>query len=459
MKQPKKLIKDVTFDFDKEETKCGPHIAYTLPIQGGAASGMNSSFLFKADEVSEEVYKAIEELGLDEVNKDFSLTNNKRILIEEAVRKQFADDDEWLWVIDFDSTTVYFSGRKGVYAVGYSYDETTGEVILARLADKAIPLSMFMIKDGDMKLSEQAEKEIESGMLNIMEKALSSEDNIEDVEALKELVEKAMKKEGSEELPASAYAYTPDTEKVSTWKLRIDDAEHVRAAVAALGEGFRGNKVSIPSEDLPAVKRKVRAAYKKFYPENDVPEVLKSLDKTDSDPVLESNVNVDKHPDTGINKNQEETMEINIKELLKSEEFTQFLADREAEIKSEVEKQADARVKAAEDKVEAVEKAAKQDKLARLEKGFTKTVETLSFVKEEDREELVKGLVESHDVAVVIKMLGMLESAQAEIKKTKDEFATSEHGVDGEVEVEKSAADVDELLKSLEAKFEGQDYL
>lgn len=83
----------------------------------------------------------------------------------------------------------------------------------------------------------------------------------------RDVVEKATKKEGSENLSTSDYAYVPDSEKPSTWKLRIDDATHVRAAVAALGKGFRGNKVSIPSEDLSAVKSKVRRAYKKFFPD------------------------------------------------------------------------------------------------------------------------------------------------------------------------------------------------
>lgn len=189
MKQPKKLIKDVTFDFDKEETKCGPHIAYTLPIQGGAASGYNKSFLFKAEEVGEEVLKAIKELGITEVNKDFGLMDNKRRLIEYAVRKQFADDDEWMWVIDFNDTTAYFSNCKGVYAVGYEYNETTGEVKLDNLAEKAIQLNMFTIQSGKMKLSEQAEDDIEEGLLVIMEKALEAGENFEDLEILKSLVE------------------------------------------------------------------------------------------------------------------------------------------------------------------------------------------------------------------------------------------------------------------------------
>ena len=84
---------------------------------------------------------------------------------------------------------------------------------------------------------------------------------------IEEINEKRSKKEGEETLRASSFAYVPDKDKPSTWKLRIDDATHVRSAVAALGKGFRGNKVEIPADEKDSVIRKVRKAYKKFYPE------------------------------------------------------------------------------------------------------------------------------------------------------------------------------------------------
>ncbi|MFM5072391.1 MULTISPECIES: hypothetical protein [Aeromonas] len=59
---PKELIKDITFDFDETETKCGPHIAFTLPSQGGAASGLNNSYLFKSENISEDTIKEAEEI-------------------------------------------------------------------------------------------------------------------------------------------------------------------------------------------------------------------------------------------------------------------------------------------------------------------------------------------------------------------------------------------------------------
>lgn len=85
------------------------------------------------------------------------------------------------------------------------------------------------------------------------------------------------KTEGGESFPSGDYAYVPDPEKPSTWKLRLTatpggppDPHIVGAAIAALGPGgFRGQKVQIPAADLPAVKAKVRAAWVKANPDKD----------------------------------------------------------------------------------------------------------------------------------------------------------------------------------------------
>ena len=82
--------------------------------------------------------------------------------------------------------------------------------------------------------------------------------------------QKVMKTEDGVQFPAEAYAYVPDSEKSSTWKLRlwedtdkkITRAQLGRAAAALSPGGFRGQKVAIPSGDLSAVKRKIRAAYR-----------------------------------------------------------------------------------------------------------------------------------------------------------------------------------------------------
>ena len=90
--------------------------------------------------------------------------------------------------------------------------------------------------------------------------------------------------QGGVTYPRSDYAYTPSAEP-STWKLRLTktpggspDPGIVGAAVAALGKGFRGNKVQIPDADLPAVRSRVRSAWKQANPDKggeELSEVLK----------------------------------------------------------------------------------------------------------------------------------------------------------------------------------------
>lgn len=101
---------------------------------------------------------------------------------------------------------------------------------------------------------------------------------------LAESVEKAAtKREKGFDFPAAAFAYVPDASKPSTWKLRLWEsptakvtARQVGMAVAALGKGFRGKKVQIPSGDLAKVKAKVRAAWNSVHGKGDeLPAVLK----------------------------------------------------------------------------------------------------------------------------------------------------------------------------------------
>ena len=89
-----------------------------------------------------------------------------------------------------------------------------------------------------------------------------------------------MKTDDGVKFPAAAYAYVPDAEKPSTWKLRLWEdldkkvtrAQLGKAAAAFSPGGFRGQKVAIPAEDMPAVKRKIRAEYRKLDVEDkDIP--------------------------------------------------------------------------------------------------------------------------------------------------------------------------------------------
>jgi len=85
-----------------------------------------------------------------------------------------------------------------------------------------------------------------------------------------------MKTEDGIKYPASAFAYVPDTEKPSDWKLRLWEGEEVSKPMLAMASaslspgGFKGQKVQIPSVDLSEVKRKIRTEYRKLGVEDEV---------------------------------------------------------------------------------------------------------------------------------------------------------------------------------------------
>jgi len=96
------------------------------------------------------------------------------------------------------------------------------------------------------------------------------------------------KTEDGESYPAAAFAYTPDKEKPSSWKLRLweDPTKKVTrkqlgAAAAAFSPGgFRGQKVQLPQEAMAGTKRKIRAAYSRLGVEDgDIPRWIKEANE------------------------------------------------------------------------------------------------------------------------------------------------------------------------------------
>lgn len=123
----------------------------------------------------------------------------------------------------------------------------------------------------------------QAGALKVLMKRDSSMDDQSLFEAMFGKGEK--KTEGGKEFSSSDYAYVPDESKPSTWKLRLTgtpggepDSGHIGAAAAALGPGFRGHKVEIPSGDRERVVSRVRSAWRKLNPdksEDEMPEGIK----------------------------------------------------------------------------------------------------------------------------------------------------------------------------------------
>ena len=187
--KPKQLIKDVTFDFDKDETKCGPHIAYTLPSQGGAASGLNVGYLFKSDEVSEQTVKEAEE-----IQKAMSM-KNQSMLLQNALKEAYCDKDEFLCVEDWKDGQVYFS--TGDYdswemmVTSFTMTED-GQVTVGDTASPVVQITDYMIIDGKVKLSEEVEDKLETGLYEIVSKSINKADaQLKLFKAVTESLEKA----------------------------------------------------------------------------------------------------------------------------------------------------------------------------------------------------------------------------------------------------------------------------
>lgn len=181
--------------------------------------------------------------------------------------------------------------------------------------------------------------------------------DVQSNEMLKELHEETeilkakMKTDAGKKYPASSYLFTPDKEKVSTWKLRVYDENGVldkdllSAAIASFSEGgYRGNRVQLPVEDAKRIKAKLKQLWISAYPDKDISEMPEHMQKEDT-----PEINIDSA------KKQEKSMEKEtlvqkvmafVESLKKSEEaiVTEPVADitksKELEVQ-EIQKQLD----------------------------------------------------------------------------------------------------------------------
>ncbi len=160
--------------------------------------------------------------------------------------------------------------RQGAEAIAASDGERTAEFEIA-LADGSVKDPVAVLLDEMDALAAKLDA-VMGGKSGVKKARMFMHELRDGVSAHKIAAGPAVtKSEGDAgEFPAAAYAYVPDESKPSTWKLRLwatptggPNAGVVGMAIAALGRGFRGNKVEIPAADMAAVKAKVRVAWTK----------------------------------------------------------------------------------------------------------------------------------------------------------------------------------------------------
>ncbi len=238
--------------------------------------------------VAKEAKMKVKEAELSDVNK--------RELLQQGLTTEYGLDVDktiprGVWVEDVFENKVIYNVNGQSYSVTYKMEEdgkpTFGEPekVVRQTAYKAME-SLKETYSGIIQEAGRRNANLDSSRIKkivaLCQELLSDEapDEKKAKEALKEaksvlkiIQEQAvMKTEDGIKFPAAAFAYVPDVEKASTWKLRLwEDPEKKvtraqlgRAAAALSPGGFRGQKVAIPSADLGAVKRKIRAEYRKL---------------------------------------------------------------------------------------------------------------------------------------------------------------------------------------------------
>jgi len=164
----------------------------------------------------------------------------------------------------------------------------------ALLGEKALPNALKEQIENLRTAMRKTWKDLEADA----EPEAATEAERDDADEDDEEADKPTKTEDGKAYFKSDFGYTP-SDKPSEWKLRLvsvpagdPDPAIVGAACAALGKGFRGQKVQIPAEDLPAVKAKVRAAWKKANPDKEddemPPAIREGNEESEEEPITEA---------------------------------------------------------------------------------------------------------------------------------------------------------------------------
>ena len=187
-------------DIKKDGAKKTPHLAICHEGQGGSANNRHISLLMKSDtiELTDEIMKSIEKFGVEnfpeEIQKAISM-KNQSMLLQNALKEAYCGKDEFLCVEDWKDGQVYFStgDYDGWEMMVTSFTMTEdGVVTVGSTASPVVQITDYMIVDGKVKLSEEAEDKLETGMYEIVSKSINKADaQLKLFKAVTESLEKA----------------------------------------------------------------------------------------------------------------------------------------------------------------------------------------------------------------------------------------------------------------------------
>ena len=213
-------------DFSSE----GAHIALVGPIVGGPAN-QQETVLWKSKATSDITDQQVaSQLALIEKAK---LNSQVQQELSAAIKQKFQDDDEWLYLEDFDDVNAFFWRENSLYMVTYSLGQNEEYVI----ADEAknVEKEWFYVETGKVVISEQAKDKLEDGEYVLVNKALNNPETASRV--VKALTDFTEKKEKMQEEIQKAVA-AKDAEIAQLKADMVGLQEIVKAAEAAKKEAL-----------------------------------------------------------------------------------------------------------------------------------------------------------------------------------------------------------------------------
>ena len=206
----------------------GSHVALVHKEQGGPANLYTTLLTKSTAGITDQ--QVASELALIEKAK---LNSQIRMELSDAVKERYQDNDEWLYLEDFDETNVFFWKDDDLYMASYSLNRND-EYIVADTA-KEVEKDWLYVETGKVLISDKALDKLEDGEYVLVNKALNNPETASRV--VKALTDFTEKKEKMQEEIQKAVA-AKDAEIA---QLKADMAglqEIVKAAEAAKKEAL-----------------------------------------------------------------------------------------------------------------------------------------------------------------------------------------------------------------------------
>ncbi len=259
--------------------------------------------------------------------KEVMSDNDRRTLLQGEVTSSLAVGNtmDGPYIRDIYPTELVYEIKGKSYLVSYVIDrknkvvfgeavlvtpQTVYNVVAEAVEAKIEQLTALVAERKDLP---EARKSLDTLLDLLEDKSLSEEIAGPHLKLADEIISKLeetapMKTEEGQQYPRSAYAYTPD-DNPESWGLRLweDSTRKVtksqlgKAAAALSPGGYRGQKVAIVKESLPAVKRNIRAEYQKLGID-DMPKWVREADES-RERVFEScEIDIEEVTKDGISK-------------------------------------------------------------------------------------------------------------------------------------------------------------